>query len=554
MRANHGLLRTLLLRFWAQPKEFDGAFGENLGSIYRQATDLVLGDGSEIRHYESRQSSEHGHRGPGRHLSRGPDPQTSSQSGRSRADAEQLQTGAGGNRCVLPEHPPDGAQTRKEAMNREFKTLALGLVMVALFGCQPDAAEVIEPGLDNRLQKIAEPFFANRDFSGIVAVARGGRMIGKATVGFSDFQSSTAHDEHTSFHVASISKTFTAAAIRRLASQGRLSLDDPLSDFLPDFPDGDRITLLHLLGHQSGVPDYWSLPDVSAYSSRQTSTEEIIAWLASQQLDFAPGSASAYSNSGYALLAAVIEQVAEQSYHEYLHQEIFPAASLKETSLYSNDADAVGYSPAYGRDRIEPSPPYDPSMLVGAGSLKSTASDLLGWCGSFNSEFSNTESTNASYGWGVRQKGKRRWVEQTGRNPGFSAHLRAYPDSGVCIVVLSNIESDSVAALGAAAAATVFGELVTGPAERPAIALSQDELAPYVGRFEIFPGNTVEVALGGDGLVLRGRNGAFLPLEATGKDTFFYRQLYTTIAAERDEAGKVTALLWGGSAKLPRVE
>ncbi len=434
------------------------------------------------------------------------------------------------------------------------RVLAVGLAVVALASCRPPAARVVEYRLDEKLQELALAFLANGDFSGVIAVSHDGEVIGEAAVASTYVQGARALDTHTSFHVASISKTFTAAAIRSLVAQDRFSLDDPLADFLPDFPASESLTIRHLLNHQSGVPDYWSLPDVGEYTSRHTPIAELIAWLGTKPLDFAPGSDTSYSNSGYALLAAVVEAASGQKYHDYLAREIFPAANLKETSVYLNDADVVGYSPAYGSDRITPSAPYDPSILIGAGSLKSTASDLLLWCKVFIDNFLDAESDTFVYGWGTREENGRRHLEQTGRNPGFSAHLRAYPDSGTCVVVLSNIESDSVAVLGAGAAAIAFGEAVTPLAKRPVISVSEDKLAAFIGHFEISPGNIVEVSMGAGGLLLRGRNGPFLPLEAIGDDKFFYRQLYTMIAAERDDHGQVTALLWGGSWRMPRVE
>ena len=93
----------------------------------------------------------------------------------------------------------------------------------------------------------------------------------------------------------------------------------------------------------------------------------------------------------------------------------------------------------------------------------------------------------------------------------------------------------------------------TPPARRPVVPVPGNKLVDYVGRFEISEGQEVEIASSPDGLLLRGANGPFLPLEAIGEDRFFYRQLHTTIEAERDAAGRVTALLWGGSWRLPRI-
>ena len=371
---------------------------------------------------------------------------------------------------------------------RRYGALLAGGLVFLLAGCRPSAPPPIPSDLDTRLEELAEAFFANGDFSGIVAISRDGELLGTSTVGSPDSDPANSHDLHTSFHIASISKTFTAVAIRSLAERDALSLDAPLSSLLPGFPEGERLTIRHLLDHRSGIPDYWSLPDVREVMARKLAVGEIVDWLGSHSLEFEPGSDFSYSNSGYTVLAAVIEAASGQPYHDYLAARVYPAAALTETGAFRNDTDTVEFSPAYGPGRIEPSPTYDPSILVGAGSLRSTAGDLLSWCEAFNADFLNPGTATFVHGWGVRSENGRRRVEQTGRNPGFSSHLRAYPDSRTCVVVLSNIESDSVAALGAGASSIVFGEPVTPPARRTVIPVPEDKLVDYVGRFEISEG------------------------------------------------------------------
>ena len=440
---------------------------------------------------------------------------------------------------------------------RHRRLATAGLVLVWLSACgapSPDSGtgDTVHP--DIRLQQLADAFAANGDFSGVVAVARNGALLGHAAVGLEEAGDASLPVLDTSFHVASVSKTFTAAAIRVLIGDGLLALDDSVSDYLPDYPWGGRITIRHLLDHQSGIPDYWSLADVDAMMARAPSSRDLVSWLAAQPLAFEPGSQSTYSNSGYAILAAVIESVARQPYHAFLQERVYPSADLRNTSAYRHDADADGRVPDFAPRMSRPSPRYDPAILIGAGSLKSTANDLLRWCDAFLADYLDSATPAFVHGWGVRQENGRQRAQQTGRNPGFSAHIRAYPDARTCVVVLSNLESEAVVAIGAGAAAIAFGDPVSLPSPRRIVDMPEAALRAIVGRYEIAPGESLEVTYGPEGLLLRGTNGPFLPLEPVGDDRFFYRQLYTSLTAERDDSGRVEALLWGGNWRLERID
>src|SRR5271154_6016543 len=116
------------------------------------------------------------------------------------------------------------------------------------------------------------------------------------------------------FHIASISKAFTAAAILQLQEQGRLSVADPVSRLVPDFPNGDRITLDNLLTHSSGIPDINDLSDYDTFARSPHTIPELVAKFADFPLEFLPGSSYRYSNSNYNLLALVLEKVTGESY------------------------------------------------------------------------------------------------------------------------------------------------------------------------------------------------------------------------------------------------
>lgn len=437
---------------------------------------------------------------------------------------------------------------------RIMAVVSLCFVALSASGCtdKRDSGQTLQQ--TSSLRDYVQAYVANGDFSGIIATSNANGEVGIERFGYADFETGTPFAENSSFHIASISKTFTAAAVLRLQEQGVLALDDTLDTYLPAFPNARSISIEHLLNHSSGIVDYWALPDADQRAKTPMPTGDLLAWIGGFPLQFEPGSENRYSNSGYAVLAAVIEQVSGQAYHDFVDQMLSERLGANDISAFQNDATANGYQPAHSGHGVARYEPYDPSILVGAGSLKSNAKDLLKWCRLFISDFNDPDTPSLTYGWGARSSGGARWAQQTGRTPGYASHIRAYPDSGDCIVVLSNIESEAVAEIGGGVAEIVAGNSAEVPALRPQIPLQQDKARDYVGVYEIAPGNRLEVRAEGAFLSLKGQNGVFLPLEPVGEDQFFFRQLNVFINAERDETGLVGALLWGGSYPIPRVE
>jgi CubicO group peptidase (beta-lactamase class C family) len=216
-----------------------------------------------------------------------------------------------------------------------------------------------------------------------VAVARGSEIFYSKAYGFADLELAVSADEETMFRIGSVTKQFTAAAILVLAERGKLSIDDPLARFLPDYPThGKEVTLRHLLTHTSGVPSYTDLgPEWEQVVARELSDEELVALWKDRPLDFEPGTRWRYSNSGYYLLGMVIAKVSGRSYADFLRETFFDPLKLTRTR-YDSNAEvllnrAQGYDFEDGRfwnDRL-----IGMSQPGAAGGLISTSSDLVRW-------------------------------------------------------------------------------------------------------------------------------------------------------------------------------
>jgi hypothetical protein len=186
------------------------------------------------------------------------------------------------------------------------------------------------------------------------------------------------------FHVASISKEFTAMAIHLLARQGKLSLDDDVRKYIPEVPDfGERITIKHLIHHTSGLRDQWSLLEMAGWREDDVITEGDILDLVSRQkaLNFKPGEEHLYSNTGYTLLAIIVKRVSGQSLREFADANIFKPLGMTRTHFHDDHTMIVkdrtsAYQPRPGGSLKVSIPVFD---TYGATSLFTTVEDMAKW-------------------------------------------------------------------------------------------------------------------------------------------------------------------------------
>jgi len=442
----------------------------------------------------------------------------------------------------------------KDRAARRWGGRMFGLALVIL--CAESAFSQQSRGkFDDHMQA----YVRNRDFSGSALVAKAGQVVFQTSYGMANHEWSIPNTEKTKFHIASVTKTFTAAAIVMLEQQGKLKLTDPLSKYVPDYLNGDRITIEQMLSHSSGLPDYYSLPEYPARKYQRVTLPDLIAWVKTKPLDFLPGSKSSYSNTGYGFLAYIIEQVSGKPYEQFLAEEILRPAGMKDTGTLRDEvlipARADGYRPGLGDPGLRNAPFYDKTILKGSGSLYSTTGDLYAWCRAIQARrFFDIRTLAYPYGWGAREtKSKHKYIEQSGRDPGFASHIAIFPDDDLVVIVLGNLEDAAVNGIADDLAALALGESPQPPAARAQTSASIPHVEDYAGRYEVSPTFLIDVRAEGSDLYLRGTGGDYLPLEATGKDSFFYRQLYVKVGFKRDKSGKIETLLWNGDYPCKKV-
>lgn len=344
-----------------------------------------------------------------------------------------------------------------------------------------------------------------------VVISRGERVLLAEGYGTADLESGAPATAETIYQIGSISKQLTAAAILRLAERGKLSLDDRVTDLLPDLrPDWREVRVRHLLHQTSGIPEFLFLPEFGEQSSDvDRPAAELRALFTRLPLQFVPGERWSYSNSNYTLLAAIIERIEGMPYERYLEQEFFRPLGL--SSLHhcspspSGPRDARGYGLRDGK--VVPTPPENMNWARGDGGLCGNARDLARWAQALATGHAVdprsyrrmttsepvVDGTIPDYGFALSLVGLdgRRKVAHHGAMTGFMGMLAHYPDDDLVIAVLTNRGGLSADAIEKAIARRVLG--LPEPDLR-GLPLSAGESQRYVGSYDLgaFPVRIVE--------------------------------------------------------------
>jgi CubicO group peptidase (beta-lactamase class C family) len=400
------------------------------------------------------------------------------------------------------------------------------------------------------------PFATGNNFLGVVLIAQSDQILVNRAYGRASYELNVPNSPETRFHIASVSKPFTAASVLLLEERGLLHVSDPVSRFLPDFPNGQKITLQHLLTHRSGITNVNNLPEYAAASRVPQTPGSLIELFKSKPLGFEPGSKYEYSNSNYNLLAAVIEQASHTSYGEFLRENIFEPLGLKNTA-HDGDASEIvsnvasGYQPR-GVDWLERSPYIDWSAKTGNGSLYSTSGDLLKFVRAYAAGrvlSRNTverlwiEKAGNNYGWFVGKRHGLVAVATNGRSPGFTSSLEYYPEKDLTIIVLSNSYSPvSQSPVAEDLAAMALGTNDVQQAPAAAVSVGTEKLRRLTGiyRFdETFyrPNAEVRVRVEGKELVLDWGNNSKSDLIPVSPTEFIDRQFWSRIVFDGSGAG-----------------
>lgn len=299
-----------------------------------------------------------------------------------------------------------------------------------------------------------------------VLVIENGKTVYQKGFGAADLKTGRLIASDTAFDLASVTKQFTALAILQLAEKGKLSLNDSLRKFYPEFPPyADKITVRHLLNHTSGLPDYIELflksgmlKENGEPGGYEPTNDDVIKLIAEKKEPrFAAGEKWEYSNSGYAMLAKIVEKAAGKSFPQYVGENIFKPLKMTQTVVYNEKKPKISNRALSFRKKgdVYANVDYTPlNLIYGDGSINSTLEDLAKWNAALDTEklikaetlkqafepgkLNDGKPTNYGFGWFVKNTPYGLETSHSGGWAGFRTFIARYPEKRLSVVVLSN--------------------------------------------------------------------------------------------------------------------
>ncbi|MCB0726816.1 MAG: serine hydrolase [Ignavibacteriae bacterium] len=360
---------------------------------------------------------------------------------------------------------------------RIFLKKASVFLFLILFTSQAftqDKSQIIEDHI--------KKYYDYGQFNGSILVSENGKVILSKGYGLAEMEWKIPNTSDTKFRLASVSKQFTAMLIMQLVEKGQISLDGKISDYLPYYRKdiGEKVTVQQLLTHTSGIYNYTNDPEVMQNRVRDNmSVEELVVNLCSKELDFEPGTKYNYSNSGYVILGAIIEEVTGKKYEDVLKENIF--IPLKMTnSGYDHNSEIIE-NRASGYDKTMEgfihSRYIDMSIPFSAGALYSTVNDMFLWDQALYTDKLVSKETlqqiftphleDYGFGWHISDVEignlKKNLITHSGGIFGFNTIIMRFPEDNSCIVILNNYSNGNIRNLGNSIAAILYDQDYSQP-------------------------------------------------------------------------------------------
>jgi len=356
------------------------------------------------------------------------------------------------------------------------------------------AQAAIHADLKTKIDEAANEVLAKTGVpSASIAVIKEGQIVYVNAYGNACLESKKAAAPEMRYSIGSISKQFTAAAILLLAQEGKLSLDDKVSKYLPNLTRANEISIRQVLSHTSGYQDYWPQDYLMPLMKTPTTAEKIMAMWAKKPLDYEPGTKWQYSNTGFVIAGAIVEKVSVTSLFTFLQERVFKPLGMK--SVWDSDqqrlteSDATGYL-RYALGPLRPAPKEGRGWMFAAGELAMTAHDLALWDESLIAQtvlkpesykqmftevmLKDGKGTHYGLGVDVLDRNGHRSIEHGGEVSGFVSDNEVLVDDGVAVAVLTNQDAVGAASTIARLAAPVVAGFPPTDAEKQAIAIYHD--------------------------------------------------------------------------------
>lgn len=424
-------------------------------------------------------------------------------------------------------------------------------------------------------QKQVDQLFTLWDRSGspgaAVSIARNGEILYSHGYGFANLEYDIPITPSTIFHIASVSKQFTAFSIAMLADQGLLSLDDDIRKYLPELNDfGETITIRHLVHHTSGLRDQWNLLAMAGWRLDDVITRDQILRLISKQkeLNFKPGDEMVYCNTGYTLMAEIVSRLSGQSFAEWTRENIFVPLNMDHTLFY-DDHEKIVPDRAYSYE--EDKNGYKKSVLsyanVGATSLFTTVDDIQNWAANYRTMkvgnenvmkmmdergiLNNGDTLDYAFGQSYGTYRGLATRAHSGGDAGYRTFLLRFPDPEYSISVFSNLGSFNTGRLAYEVAGIYLKdelqaeedeELTDEGAEEP-VMVPDSLLQKYTGRYLVNESIILEIRAKNGEISLSVMDQPAQTLVARSDTTFYHTNFDLNFAFRRNPGGKIDRMI-----------
>ena len=423
--------------------------------------------------------------------------------------------------------------------------------LIPLFLCFILITKLNAQNRQDQLDSLINAYTVSNLFHGSVLVAHKGEVLLHKGYGYRNAGNKQRHDTASIFQIGSVTKQFTAALILKLQELGKLSVDDRLTKYFPDYPNGDKITIRHLLNHTSGIFNYTANRGFMEKEVADIKTSEyMISLFKDKPLDFEPGEKYNYSNSAYLLLGYIAEKSGGKPYTQQMHEWIFRPLGMRRSGFkfteLKHPAKAIGYT-FITADTTHKAHIVDSTVSGAAGAVYSTTGDLYLWAkavldGNVLSDDSWSAALkpgkqNYGYGWVIDSMHTRRVYHHSGGIHGFNSNIAIFPEEGSVVILLSNVNTSVLGKITNEIASVVFDVQQT-----PTAKVDLELLKSYEGNYQITPQFILNVLVVNGELTVQPTAQPRLELIAESPVKFRLKLVEAGIEFIKDDSGKVTGL------------
>lgn len=335
------------------------------------------------------------------------------------------------------------------------------LLFVVVISVNP-LNKVLGQKLNKKIDSIIQKEFKDKNGpGGVFMVAKNGKSIYKKAFGKANIELDVNLTTDFVFQIGSMTKQFTAISILMLEEQGKLCTNDTITKYISDYPNGNKITIHHLLTHTSGIKDFTRMKSLREIAQKEMTPKMMVDFFKNETVDFAPGEKFDYNNSGYVLLGHIIELISGETYEDFVIKNIFQKIGMNQ-SRYSTDRQIINKR-AYGYQKKESG--YVNKTIINfsvpfsSGSLMSSLCDMLKWQDALNKnvllkaenskkafskyKLNSGEDFTYGYGWHIREMNGVTSREHGGSIFGFKSMGVYIPSEDIYVIGFSNCDCNS---------------------------------------------------------------------------------------------------------------